>query len=221
MSDELNLFEQEVEVIPAGTLEEHELVQILEEIKANAAGDLVTHKRHEEVKRLIEALLFASTDPLPLKKIREITDTLHPLRPRVLLGLLHQLKKDYEEQKRGFQIDEIAQGFILRSCKEYGKYVRQLFRNRRGEKLSQAATEVLAIIAYRQPITRAQIEKIRGVDSTGIIHTLLDRGLIEVVGRLEAPGRPSLYSTTNTFLKHFGMRNLGDLPPLLDEQNSL
>lgn len=168
----------------------------------------------QHVKGIIEALLFASSDPVPFSKIREITDTFHPYPPKVLQEIIQELKYDYLSQQRAFRLEEIAGGYLLRSCSEYHTYIEQLIRNKRGEKLSQAAMEVLSIIAYRQPITRPQIEVIRGVDSSGVLQVLLDRQLIQNVGKLEAPGRPTLYGVTQTFLKHFGLRDIDELPPL-------
>lgn len=164
------------------------------------------------VKRIIEALLFASSDPLSFSKIREITDTYCVMKPRTLRQILEELQHDYVTQGRGFRLEEIAQGYILRSCEEYGVYIDQLYRNKRTERLTHASAEVLAIIAYKMPITRPQIDAIRGVDSSGTIQNLLERNLIEIVGKMEAPGRPSLYGITNHFLKHFGLRDLSELP---------
>lgn len=163
------------------------------------------------VKRVIEALLFASNEPISLQKIREITESIYPFKPKVLADLLWELQIEYHSQERACQIEEIAQGFILRSRKEYAPFIEQLFRSKRGDKLSQAGTEVLAIIAYRQPITRTQIEAIRGVDSSGIIQTLLERELIESVGKLEGPGKPTLYGVTKYFLTYFGLKDLNNL----------
>ena len=148
--------------------------------------------RHH-LKKVIEALIFTSADPLPLAKIREVTDTISPVRPRQLRALLEELKQDYLSQQRAFKLEEIAQGYVLRTYEEYAPYLDLLYRQRRGEKLSPASTEVLAIIAYRQPITRPQIDAIRGVDSSGTLMQLLDRQLIESVGKLDAPGNlPSM-----------------------------
>ena len=159
----------------------------------------------------MEALLFASPDPLPLVKIREVTDTILPLRPRQLRQILDELKQEYLAQQRAFQLEEIAQGYVLRTYEEYAPYLELFHRNRRSEKLSNASTEVLAIIAYRQPITRPQIDAIRGVDSSGTVVQLLERHLIEPIGKLEAPGRPTLYGTTKEFLKHYGLKDIAEL----------
>jgi segregation and condensation protein B len=167
---------------------------------------------HFTVKRIVEALLFSSKEPLSFEKIREIAETYCPIKPRQLRQVIEELQHDYVTQSRGFRLEEIAQGFILRSCEEYSPYIDQLYRNKRTEKLSHASAEVLAIIAYRMPITRPQIDAIRGVDSSGTLQNLLERNLIESVGKLEAPGRPTLYGITSHFLKHFGLRDLSELP---------
>lgn len=177
----------------------------------------LTPQKRVHIKHVIEALLFACSEPLSFEKIREITDTIHPLPPRTIRALIQALQDEYLAQQRAFRIDEIAQGFVLRTCEEYSSYIELLGRNKRSEKLSQASAEALAIIAYRQPITRAQIESIRGVDSSGTIANLLERELIQPVGRLEAPGRPTLYGITKHFLAHFGLRDIKELKAAKDE----
>lgn len=209
MGHEINLFEEEVEThyvqptLPG--------VKINEKMPSQEAEDPYMRG---QIKRIIEALLFANSEPLSFQKIREVTDTVYSFRPRVIREILIELQHEYMSQKRSFRLEEIAEGFLLRTCEEYSPYIELLVRNKRTEKLSQAAAEVLAIIAYKQPITRPQIDAIRGVDSSGTIHNLLERQLIETVGRLEVPGRPTLYSITKDFLKHFGLRDLKELPPL-------
>jgi segregation and condensation protein B len=168
-------------------------------------------KLQQHLKRVVEALLFSSSDPLPLAKIREITEAILPLTPKELREILEELKQEYLIQKRAFKLEEIAHGYILRTDEEFASFLHQLHRQKKGEKLSHASTEVLAIIAYRQPITRPQIEAIRGVDSSGIIGQLLERQLIEPVGKLESPGKATLYGTTKEFLKHFGLKDLSEL----------
>ncbi len=164
-----------------------------------------------EAKRVIEALLFASNVPLAFGKIRQIVETVHPFTPREVLVLIHELKLEYEHQQRAFELVEIAEGYALRTRGDYGVYVDQLMGHKKPERLSQAATEVLAIIAYRQPITRPQMEALRGVDCSGVLTSLLERQLIEPVGKLESPGRPTLYAVTKQFLHHFGLRHIDDL----------
>lgn len=167
----------------------------------------------EHLKRVVEALLFAGSDPLPIAKIREITDEIYPLKPKELREILEGLKENYLNAGHAFKLEEIAQGYVLRTREEYAPYLDRLFRQKRGEKLSQASTEVLAIVAYKQPITRTQIDAIRGVDSSGTMSQLLERNLIEARGKSETPGRPTLYGTTKNFLKHFGLKDLADLKP--------
>lgn len=171
----------------------------------------ISAQLQHHIKRVIESLLFASPDPLPLHKIREVTNTILPLRPRQLGHILDELKQEYLAQQRAFQLEEIAQGYVLRTYEEYAPYLELFYRQKRHEKISTASTEVLAIVAYRQPITRPQIDAIRGVDSSGSLMQLLERQLIEPLGKLEAPGRPTLYGTTREFLKHFGLKDLTEL----------
>ena len=162
-----------------------------------------------EVKSAIEALLFAAGEPLTVKRI---TDAIKGTDPKDIRALLKSLQEEYDEHKRGFALEEIAGGFQLLSRPEYAEYVSQLIRTRVQGKLSQAALETLAIIAYRQPIGRADIENIRGVQAGPLLRTLLDRKLIRIVGRQEVPGRPFLYGTTKQFLERMGLKALNDLP---------
>lgn len=241
MVKEINIFETEMESIERAEANESiEVQQELEKksISPPTIKTTVPKKRHVQptlpgidihqfipekpqspekasrtrLKRIIEALLFVSHEPISFNKIREVLDSVEPLKPRQVQDLLEELAEEFILQQRAFRLEEIAEGYILRTCKEFGPYIDLLFRNKRTEKLSPAAAEVLAIIAYRQPITRPQIESIRGVDSSGVIQSLLERQLIEQVGRMEAPGRPTLYGITPHFLKHFGLRELKELP---------
>lgn len=219
MSREINLFEGEVEtstiIKHPPTKKEYEqtnLPGVLEEVHEQEKAHQREGQSRLQVKRLIEALLFSSNEPIPFGKIREVTDQLHPLKPRHLKEILLELQNEYLSQQRGYRLEEIGSGYMLRTCEEFSPYIELLYRNKRTEKLSQAAAEVLAIIAYRQPITRPQIEGIRGVDSSGVVASLIERGLIHAVGRMEAPGRPTLYGITSEFLSHFGLKNIEELP---------
>jgi segregation and condensation protein B len=167
--------------------------------------------RKQEIKRIIEGLLFSCNDPLSLDKIREVIYSSYPLKSQELIELIHELKKEYSESNRAFKIDYIAQGYLLRTVEDVHPYIELLHQNRRSEKLTKAAIEVLAIIAHKQPITRGEIEKIRGVDSTGSLSSLMERELIEVVGRKESPGRPTQYGITKRFLHHFGLNNIQEI----------
>lgn len=189
---------------------------IKKEEEKNSAKEeekIFLHNR-AKAKRVIEALLFSTNEPLSFVKIREITDTIYPFKPRVLREIIDELQNDFISKQLVYRLEEIAQGFLLRTSEEFGPYLNLLYRNKRIEKLSQAAAEVLAIIAYRQPVTRPQIDSIRGVDSTGVLQALLERQLVEPLGKLEAPGRPMLFGITKDFLKHFGLRDLQELPKI-------
>lgn len=224
MAKEINLFEQELESVTtemdsSQTMPEQPMLPgILENIHAAQQAQQQEKFARQHAKHIIEALLFASSDPLPFNKIREVVDSFQLLKPRLLRDLIIELQQEYISQQRAFRLEEIAQGFLLRTCEEYSTYIDLLYRNKRTEKLSQASAEVLAIIAYRQPITRPQMESIRGVDCSGIVQNLLERQLIEPVGKLEAPGRPTLYGITKDFLKHFGLRDIMELPGLIDQE---
>lgn len=171
--------------------------------------------RKEEISRILEALLFASSEPLSLQKLREILSETYPVSARELRALLEELEKTYSRSGRPLQIEEIAEGFLIRTTADVSPYIQKLYQNRRGEKLSKAAMEVLAILAFKGPYTRAQIEAIRGVDSSGTLASLGERGLVDIVGRLDAPGRPPQYGVTKRFLKHFGLRKQSDLSDVL------
>jgi segregation and condensation protein B len=211
MTKEINLFENEIEV--ANATEDHrQTPPPMSEVLPKSQDPQAIPEVRLKARRIIESLLFASHDPVSFDKIREVVDAYYAFRPKVLRELIDELQHEYITEQRAFRLEEIAQGFALRTCEEYSPYIQLMVRNKRTEKLSQAAVEVLAIIAYKQPITRPQIEAIRGVDSSGTVQNLLERQLIEPVGKLEAPGRPTLYGITKDFLQYFGLRDLKDLP---------
>lgn len=158
------------------------------------------------MKRTIEALLIATDEPLSIQKIAEIVNvTQDDIRRYV-----NELNQEYRTTGRAFEIKEIAGGFQIYTLSEFADQVGALHERKTG--LSKAALETLAIIAYHQPITRGEIEKVRGVDSTGVLMTLLQRGLIKTRGRLPLPGRPIQYGTTKEFLRYFGIKDIVDLP---------
>ncbi|MEY2479126.1 MAG: segregation and condensation protein [Verrucomicrobiota bacterium] len=173
--------------------------------------------------RVIEALLFSAQKPLATKEIVDLLrgagaeDSFSPnefakVREPEVAAALEQLKIENVEQGRAFQIVEKAEGWQLGTDPQYAQWVRQLFPLPKPPRLTPPALETLAIIAYRQPITRADIEAVRGVAIDGVLQTLLERGLVKITGRAEVPGRPLLYETTQFFLEHFGLRNLDELP---------
>ena len=173
--------------------------------------------------RVIEALLFSAQKPL---SIRELTaaikgagaeDELSPnefarVTKAEIAAALEQLKIEYVQEQRAFQIIEKAEGWQLVTDPAFARWVRQLFPAPKPARLTAPALETLAIIAYRQPITRADVEAVRGVTIDGVLQTLMERGLVKISGRAEVPGRPLLYETTQFFLDHFGLRNLDELP---------
>lgn len=165
-----------------------------------------------EIKRIIEALLFATSEPISLQKMQEVIQTSHDIKAKELKEIISELENEYREQERAFRLETIAEGYVLKTHSPYAPYIQLLFANKKKERLSHAAMEVLAIIAYKQPITKGSIELIRGVDSSGVLQHLLERELVEVGGKVEAPGRPSLYVTTKEFLKYFGLNSLQELP---------
>lgn len=158
---------------------------------------------------ILEAILLASPEPLSVKKIAEVIG----LDEKDARILVEDLRKQYQVPGRGLYVQEMAGGYVLTTRPEYAEYVEKLLQPR-GKGLSHAALETLAIIAYRQPITRAEMEGVRGVKVDRSVETLLERKLIKEVGRKEAPGRPLLFGTTKEFLQYFGLKDLADLPPL-------
>lgn len=163
----------------------------------------------QETKEILEALLLCSAEPLTLSALMEITG----YESGQILEALSQLQQDYVQQGRGFEICEIAGGWMFATFSKHAPYIEKLVKPRLST-LSQASLEVLSIIAYRQPITRAEMEEIRGVSCDSSVNTLLERNLIRESGRKDAPGRPILFSTTTDFLKYFGLTSLQDLPAL-------
>lgn len=162
-----------------------------------------------EAKRIIEALLFATDIPLPVSKIKS---TLGEIDLKILRQLLHELKEEYEKDGHSFSLVELAGGFQIYTRPEYSKWVGELFRGRRVSRLTAASLETLGIVAYKQPIIKADMESIRGVNVDGVTATLLERNLITAVGRDNRPGKPVLFGTTPEFLRYFGLSSLSDLP---------
>jgi segregation and condensation protein B len=173
--------------------------------------------------KVIEALLFSARKPLSTREIADVlkragdADSLSPnefarVREPEVAAALEQLKIEYVEQQRGFQLVEKAEGWQLATDPQYAPWVRELFPEPKPARLTSPALETLAIIAYRQPIARADVEAVRGVTIDGVLQTLMERGLVKIAGRAEVPGRPLLYETTQFFLDHFGLRNLDELP---------
>ncbi|MBI5742994.1 MAG: SMC-Scp complex subunit ScpB [Elusimicrobia bacterium] len=164
-----------------------------------------------ELKKILETLLFITDAPLPVSRLAQLCEVRNKER---LETLLQELRKTYDEEGRTLQVMQVAGGWQLATRPEHGIWVRKLYQNKMTVRLTQAALETLCIIAYKQPLTRAEIEAIRGVEVIGPLETLTQRRLITVVGRRETIGRPILYGTTSEFLRQFGLNSLDDLPKL-------
>jgi len=164
----------------------------------------------EEVKSVLESLLFVADGPLTVQRCAEV---LEGVDKETIQALLQDMQSDLEAPSRGLQLVEVAGGYQLRTAKVNADWVKK-FLGGRPARMGRATLETLAIIAYRQPITKAEIESIRGVDVDGVITTLLERNLIRAVARKDVPGRPFLYGTTAEFLQLFNLKDLTELPTL-------
>src|SRR5216110_2755025 len=170
-----------------------------------------------ELKAIVEALIFASPEPLTPKQMYKLLDTEPKEDVQAALG---ELKRDYD-RPGGLQLVEVAGGYQIVTRPDLHEWVRRLFHERSTQKLTVQALETLAVIAYRQPITALEITEIRGVNTAGVLNTLLERGLIKIAGRKQVVGRPFLYTTTKEFLIRFGLNDLKDLPEVEDMADAL
>ena len=172
---------------------------------------------------VVEALLFSAQKPLSIRELAAVIkgagaeDDLSPnefanVKEAEIAAAIEQLKIEYIQEHRAFQIIEKAEGWQVATDPAFAPWVRQLFPAPKPARLTAPALETLSIIAYRQPITRADVEAVRGVNIDGVLQTLMERGLVKIAGRAEIPGRPLLYETTQFFLDHFGLRTLDELP---------
>ncbi len=164
----------------------------------------------DQQRRIVEAVILASPSPISAAHIAELLPRCNPTQVR---ALVRELNDEYLEQRRAFEIWEIAGGYQLRSLSEFAPYLKQLQKTR-PLRLSQAALETLAVVAYRQPVTRAEVEQVRGVDCGAVLRSLLDRQLVRIAGHREVAGRPIVYATSRRFLEVFGLARLADLPNL-------
>ncbi len=169
----------------------------------------------KEINQIVEALLFASPEPLTQVQINSIfeADFIDPELTN-LENIIEDLKGKYNKNDNAFTIAKIAGGFQLVSRSEYEVFIRRLLKKSGRLALTNASLETLAIVAYRQPVNRFEIESIRGVDSSGVLKTLLSKNLIKIKGRDSGPGRPLLYNTTEKYLEYFGLNNLSEMPKL-------
>ena len=185
-----------------------ELAELAETLPVRASAEL---------KAIVEALIFASPDPLTPKAIYKLLDS----EPKEdIKAALADLKNDYE-RPGGLQLVEVAGGYQIVTRPDLHEWVRRLFHERSTQKLSVQALETLAVIAYKQPITALEITEVRGVNTSGVLNTLLERHLVKIVGRKQVVGRPFLYATTKEFLIRFGLNDLGDLPKVEDMAEAL
>jgi len=178
---------------------------------------VVPKRAGAELKAILEAVIFASPEPLTPKAIFKLLEA----EPREEVeAALAELKRDYE-RPGGLQLVEVAGGYQIVTRPDLHEWVRRLFQERTTQKLSVQALETLAVVAYRQPITALEITEVRGVNTSGVLNTLLERHLIKIVGRKQVVGRPFLYSTTKEFLVRFGLNDLSDLPKVEDMADAL
>ncbi len=179
------------------------------------AGDMAAEDGHSldpaDLEAAVEAILFASGDPVTLERIASVTGLQRDHARKVLQDLKSRMEAD---RSRGVTIQQIRDTYVLSTKPDMNPVMRVLFQPRNRPPLSQAAYEALAIVAYNQPVTRSRIEAVRGVSSDGILARLIERGLVRECGTLDAPGRPMLFETTDTFLREFGLTSVTDLPPM-------
>ncbi len=168
-----------------------------------------------ELKRIIECLIFIAHTPITVDELKGLIDGVDK---KELESLIEELIVEFNTLNRGFYLAKVSHGYQFRTREEYAPWLRK-YLNVKPQKLTKPALETLAIIAYKQPVSRAEIESIRGVDSGGVLKTLLERRLIKIMGRLEVPGRPLVYGTTREFLELFGLKDIKDMPTLKDYED--
>lgn len=164
-----------------------------------------------ELAAVLETLLFVSPEPVPLSRLVTVIGAVSKAEVE---EALKRLERDLSQESRGIQLVKLAGGYRLVTKPEFSPWLKRLDKAKAAQKLSRSALESLAIIAYKQPLVRAEIEEIRGVETSGVLRTLLERKLVRIVGRKEVPGRPIMYGTTKFFLEHFGLQDITQLPPL-------
>jgi segregation and condensation protein B len=174
-----------------------------------------------QAKRIIEAILLVYGEPIPPKRLAEVLQVVQPDEVRLMI---ESLNAEYKASGRAFLIQEVAGGYHLVTDQQYAPWVRRALQSPKADAVSKGALETLAIIAYRQPLTKAEVEAIRGVDVSASLDTLVERKFVRITGRKESPGRPFLYGTTPEFLRHFGLKSLEALPtihlPAIPEQDA-
>ena len=169
-----------------------------------------------ELTSAFEAVLFSGGEPQSIDRFSQVFD----ITPEKVVKVMEALEKKLNEQKSGLELLRLDNTYQLATKAEYADYIKKMFDIRRRTPLSPAALEVLAVVAYNQPVTKSFIEQVRGVDCSGVVTTLVEKGRIEERGRLELPGKPLLYGTTKNFLRCFGINDLSELPPLPKNENA-
>ncbi len=164
----------------------------------------------KELLKAFEAVLFASGEPLNIDRFTQVFE----ITPSKTIEIMDLLSKKYEDSDSGIKLVRLDNAYQLTTKSEYSEYIKKAFDIKRKTPLSSAAFEVLAVVAYNQPVTKSFIEQVRGVDCSSVVTTLIEKGLVEERGRLELPGKPLLYGTTKNFLRCFGLSDLSELPPL-------
>lgn len=165
----------------------------------------------DNVKLVLEALLFASDHPLTIEQVKNVFGNLEPSEIR---SKLEELKSEYEQSNRGIRITEVAGGFRMITFSGFAQFIKKLYKERHTERLSKPALETLAIVAYKQPVTKLEIGLLRNVNIDAVMKSLLDKTLIRISGRKKAPGRPYVFGTTRQFLEYFGLKSLEELPKM-------
>lgn len=193
--------------------------QLMPEMLTNEAPvqvqsiDLKEKLDDARAKQVVEALLFASAKPM---KVAEIKRVLTGFSVEKIEGWIAEIREGFVRDNRSFEILEIAGGYEIATKKEFAPWILKVELQKKARQASQSALETLAILAYKQPLTRAEVEDLRGVDVSGVLNTLMERGFLKIVGKKEIPGRPFLYATTEKFLEHFGLKSIQDLPRIED-----
>ena len=204
------------ELRDAGTDAVCEFISVEQEGRPSESGEVSVDRPDDglegrELAGVLEALLFVSPEPVPVSRLATAVGTVSKAEVE---QALKQLEQGLAQEGRGIQLVKLAGGYRLVTKAEYAPWLKRLDKAKAAQKLSRSALESLAIIAYKQPLVRAEIEEIRGVETSGVLRTLLERKLVRIVGRKEVPGRPIMYGTTKFFLEHFGLPDITQLPPL-------
>jgi segregation and condensation protein B len=193
------------------------IMPVAEPVSADLQADIAPRPSEtNRNKAILEALLFASGEPLTIAAIAKATS----LSEQNIRDIMRELTADYRDRNSGIVIAEIADGYEMATDPEMAAWIRRMKNIHVSNKLSQPSIETLSIIAYKQPITKVEVDQLRGVNSDAAVKSLLDKRLIKIIGKKESPGRPFLYSTTNEFLQYFGLKNLTELPAIHDFFNT-